>query len=510
MPDRRRTRTAPVLLRALLAALLTAPAAAPLQARDTALLIGVSEYPGLDADYQLRGPRNDVLLMRDLLVRRGLDPAEVRILADGVPGAGLPTRAAILAALDALTARLGAGDRLYLHLSGHASRQPQGPAAADHEPDGQDEVFLPRDTTDWDPRAGRIGNGIRDNELGERIGRLTAQGVFVWLVADTCTAGTIERGVPPTEVRHRGIDPALLGVPRPVHRSGGRTQPADTWESPSFSLEVPTAASPAQGPAAGGFVAFYAARAGEDALEQPLPVGAADARSHGVLTWHLAEALMANPGAHAVSYRRLGERILQRYADRMSPNPYFDGPGLDAPALGPGDTGAPDRALQWPLLRTDYPTPALRIPVGRLAQIGPGSRLALLAGADQETESAIGYADVETAADLSAELRPVAAAGKPAPALDAIPPHAYARLVRQAIDFEVRVARPPLPADATTTERDAAGGLTSARVAGRTGAGVGCVGVGRNAKRVVPPAHRSYDRGRRAQAPRRIAAGSGR
>src|SRR5579864_1078029 len=61
-----------------------------------ALLIGVSSYPSLPADRQLRGPRNDVLMLRDTLSRAGVPERNILVLADGVAGAQVPTRAAIL------------------------------------------------------------------------------------------------------------------------------------------------------------------------------------------------------------------------------------------------------------------------------------------------------------------------------------------------------------------------------------------------------------------------------
>lgn len=467
MTRRRPQSTASRAASVLLATLLAASLAATSRAADHALLVGVSEYPALDQDYQLRGPRNDVLLMQEVLIQRGMDPANIRILADGVAGAALPTRAAILKALDALADGLEAGDRLYLHLSGHASQQPNGPNDRDYEPDGRDEVFLPRDVTLWNPEDERIGNGIRDDELGERIGRLTAKGAFVWLVADTCTAGTIERGVPPAEIRYRGIAAALLGMPPTTGLAAGARQSADTWQNPSFNLEIPvstaTVGEPTEPtpletePTVGGYVAFYASRAGEPAPEEKFPYGAADARWHGLLTRRLAEALASPQGARAVTYRRLFERVLQRYAGRRSPNPLpNDGPGIDAPVIGIEQVGALATARQWPLVSNPAAQSGLFIPVGRLAQIGVGSRFALLARPDDDTAAALGYADVAEAEDLSARLRPVAAAGKPAPVVAAIPRAAYARLVRQAIDFEVRIARPPLPADASERERAAA------------------------------------------------------
>ncbi|NJM84401.1 MAG: caspase family protein [Tabrizicola sp.] len=80
----------------------------PALAEVRAVLVGVSDYQVLDAD--LQGPGNDVRLMAETLVERGVDPAAITVLTtdparlpEGVP-TGAPTRGAILAALDAVSA----------------------------------------------------------------------------------------------------------------------------------------------------------------------------------------------------------------------------------------------------------------------------------------------------------------------------------------------------------------------------------------------------------------------
>lgn len=435
----------------------------PCHAEDYALMVGVSEYPALGPNDQLRGPKNDVALMKEVLAGRGLDPAHIRILADGIEGAELPIRAAILKALRDLAERMGEGDRLYLHLSGHATQQPNGQLDTDYEPDGLDEVFLPRDVTSWDPRGATIENGIVDDEIGELIGRLLDKGAFVWLMADTCNAGTILRGASPKRIGYRGIDPGSLGVPS---APGGAERGSEGWQAASFGVEIPARPGTRRGIDAGGgsdagehptggYVAYYAARAGEPEPEMPLPEAAEGARWHGLLTYRLADALSATQRQGGMmTYRLLGERIRHGYRGRFSPTPLFEGTGLDVNVLGTEGGGSGDPILQW-AIRKPGSSGSIRIPIGRLAQIGEGSRFALLAKPDDATESALGFADVRRAFDLSAELEPIAAEGKPAPAWDAIPIGAYARLVGRAIDFGVRVARPELPQDASEHERAA-------------------------------------------------------
>jgi len=102
--------------------------APPGHAENHALLVGVSNYPTLPA-MSLYGPANDVELMRTVLLRKGFAAGNVQALADGVKGAGDPTRASILKALDGIVAKARAGDFVMLFFAGHGSQQPQDRAA---------------------------------------------------------------------------------------------------------------------------------------------------------------------------------------------------------------------------------------------------------------------------------------------------------------------------------------------------------------------------------------------
>src|SRR4051812_20869284 len=77
----------------------TAPrqgAAGPAKGQGRALLVGCSHYPNLEERYQLKGPANDVLLMRDLLVKYfGFAAEHIVILAEHAGKDRLPTRANI-------------------------------------------------------------------------------------------------------------------------------------------------------------------------------------------------------------------------------------------------------------------------------------------------------------------------------------------------------------------------------------------------------------------------------
>ena len=57
-----------------------------------ALLVGVSDYPSLEQDYQLVGPKNDVILMQRVLLAKGFKLEHIKILASDMLGAVEPTK----------------------------------------------------------------------------------------------------------------------------------------------------------------------------------------------------------------------------------------------------------------------------------------------------------------------------------------------------------------------------------------------------------------------------------
>ena len=110
------------LIPLVLGAGLALSVAAPSLAEMRALLVGVSDYDDAIGLSDLRGPANDVALLRRVLAGQGVQ--DITVLADGVPDAARPTRSAILDGLADQAARAQPGDFIYLHFSGHGTRQP--------------------------------------------------------------------------------------------------------------------------------------------------------------------------------------------------------------------------------------------------------------------------------------------------------------------------------------------------------------------------------------------------
>src|SRR5262249_33788821 len=129
-----------------------------------ALLVGVQEYPKLGAAAQLRGCRNDVAIMRQLLIDRfHFADRDIVILQDReATAAGIRREVAALVKKVRALPPGGPPAQVVFHFSGHGSQVPDQPAGhPDHdEEDGLDETLVPYDAD----RAGGEKD-VRDDEV---------------------------------------------------------------------------------------------------------------------------------------------------------------------------------------------------------------------------------------------------------------------------------------------------------------------------------------------------------
>lgn len=321
--------------------------------RIMAVLVGVSDYGddplGLG---DLSGPRNDALLMADVLIERGADPADIAVLTTrpeaaryqtrhDVRVAEEPTLDAIRAALDHLIDQARPGDQAVIHLAGHGWRQRE--AVRGSELSGLDEVFLPQgyalqgdayDRVRLDPLEGVL----IDNEIGRYIDRLRGLGVDVVFIGDFCHAGDATRGR--ADFTRSGRPAPRMNVSEPASGAGRRI---------------------------GSYAAFFAAPAGDRAMQGLAPVWAdLSARApHGLLSAYMAAAL-SDPTAATwadVAARvqaSLIEHDVRDRAVRLDAPAQFEG-DLDRPVLGRGAGDTPP----WTVLK-----PALRVIDGRVGLTG--------------------------------------------------------------------------------------------------------------------------------------------
>lgn len=271
-------------------------AAEPAPARIRALLVGVAHCPLLEQalgteryrrEVALVGPPHDVALLRDVLVGRlGATPEDVTTLVDPTDPVRAPTRRTILRGLARLGREANAGDTVFVLLAGHGT---QVLDLDGDEPDGLDEVFLAADARPRRPEDVGVPGGILDDELGAALDVVLARGARAVLVVDACHAGTMARGASGA-MRTRWLEPGALNLPPPARRPGVAVDP-----------RLVDAARP-------GLTAVYAAGPDEKAAETRLPLGAADARPHGLLSWALAQELARSSGRS--TWRKVGARLV--------------------------------------------------------------------------------------------------------------------------------------------------------------------------------------------------------
>lgn len=161
---------------AVVAAAFSLAVAAPAQA-DTAILVGVNEYPKLGERYTLAGCVNDAKAMAVALKRYGF--TKVVVLTDGEA-----TRAGILSAIRKSNNR--AGERFVFGFFGHGTNE-----------GGRNAVLLPSDAS---PDAS--GVDITADELAAAVKAVPASGHTV--VLDSCFSGGMMRSVP-KDMRRLGV-----------------------------------------------------------------------------------------------------------------------------------------------------------------------------------------------------------------------------------------------------------------------------------------------------------------
>lgn len=417
-------------LMGLLASLLVCSAGLA-RAEMRALLVGVSGY----SERPLKGPRNDVRRMREVLEQRAFKPAQITTLADGVPGAGEPTRAAIVAGLDGLAAASSTGDIVFLYFSGHGSQQPadRGTPQGRAEADGLHEIFLPLDIGRWDGRAGTVRNALLDFELRDKVDRILARGAFVWAVFDTCHAASLVRGVPDEDIRYRQVSPLDLGVPQVMIDRAHATAPVEpgtTRGPPNTPSFASSPADPARAVSAPEAVYFYAAQTTELTPEMRLPPGEQQREDQGLFSFVLRRALATG---RPMSYRQLGQLMLAQYGgmNLTSATPLFAGNALDRLVFGQQTLAV----RQWPVSRE-----RMTVPVGTLSGLSEGARFALLPHAAADASQSLGSLRAARVGLNHAELEPLAWADKPAPNLNLLPVGAQARLLNTPERYALRVA----------------------------------------------------------------------
>jgi hypothetical protein len=405
-----------------------------------ALLVAVTEYPNLPPNNALTGPNNDARLVREYLLGSApvpFHPDDITVLADNLDDAvAPPTLAEIRKAMAGLADRAGDGDFVYLHFSGHGHQQPA--RDPENEIDGLDEVFMPRDVQMMTRASRHWPNGYVDKDIKADLDRIRATGAFVWAVFDCCHSATMTRNVQQADAGEveRKVDLAGMDIPEDLWqgtRRGVSGTPRQTMLSEGTAGDVSAAGG-------GGLVAFFASQTIEPTFEMLLPRDAQEQTQMGLFTFSVLQQLGRNP---AITYRQLGEAVLQSYTamGRRAPIPMFEGE-IDTAVFAAGD-------LQYvPQWQVRDGAQGREIAAGHLHQLGIGTRLAVLAGPADSLDEAIGLVEIASAGPMRSTLGPVRVSeGDAPPAIppvlpDDIPDFAYVRMIEQVIAMELTVALP--------------------------------------------------------------------
>lgn len=298
-------RVSPALFLSACAVLAASAADAELRA----VLVGVGDYLTLDAD--LKGPSNDVRLMAETLVARGVDPGSMTILtADptGLPKGvetGKPHRDDILSALDAAAEASAKGDTVIFYFSGHGA---QAPDMSGDEGGGYDEILLPADAAGWKGAIGAVENAILDDELQAWAQTALSRGVKVVGLIDACHSATGFRAIGGKGVA-RVVGEDLLGIPVDVVSVAGNPLPA----------------------LSGDFVFLYSSQSDQRSFEYPLADGTT---WHGEFSLRLAQTLHDTPDASwAQVLAATTEAMVQGPARQM---PEGEGTMLETQVFGQG------------------------------------------------------------------------------------------------------------------------------------------------------------------------------
>ncbi|MCU0898907.1 MAG: caspase family protein [Cypionkella sp.] len=248
------------------------------------LLIAAQEWTA-DPDNHLSGPLNDAELIRNALVARGAEAANLRVLSGAAA-----THAGVEAAAATLLAETGCGDQIILHASGWVF----GPEMfAPTEGDLPPFAFMSDNPTLADAggmdlgtgathRAARMGPYLMLNAprpgtaevlnaaaLSDLVTRLRNRGADVTVVLDTSTAEDMR-----LEDRQAQVDPRGLWRARLTPGQGAEAGPV-LLSSQSGGLSV-----------------FYGTASGEMTVEMQLPRRAPDRRFYGVFSFAFAAALL--------------------------------------------------------------------------------------------------------------------------------------------------------------------------------------------------------------------------
>ncbi len=322
-----------------------------------ALLIGVGDYapnhfPDGDSCPDLAGAVGDVEAVAAFVRDRFELPDNQMVELTAAPGmpAGDPRRRPtyenIVAAFRQVTEAALPGDQVYIHYAGHGARTPTLFPELKGE-SGWDECLAPCDICLSETRY------LRDVELGLLLHRMTARGLSVTVVLDSCHSGGATRG------RTGAVARGKLRVDRTARPAesgaGTREDLVEAWRR----LHPAGLGGPGWLPPADGYVLVAACRERERAMEMPFP----DREQHGALTYWLLDILRRQ--GTGLACRQLHGLLVARIHGLLpQQTPVLLGDG-DRPFLGTSRTDAVRASGDLPV-ETGGPVLVIRLERGQL------------------------------------------------------------------------------------------------------------------------------------------------
>jgi metacaspase-1 len=146
-------------------------------AKDKALVIGIGKY---EHARNLRGPKNDVLAITDMLVGQlNFNKSDIKVLQDN-----LATKTGILEAIDSwLINGTRPGDRVFIYYSGHGEQLAD--QSGDEFEDHMDEAIIAYDS------AANHKSWLLDDEVSSKLEKLNGRQIMA--IFDSCHSGSITR-----------------------------------------------------------------------------------------------------------------------------------------------------------------------------------------------------------------------------------------------------------------------------------------------------------------------------
>jgi hypothetical protein len=402
-----------------------------------ALLIGCKTYPGRrtgNRSYDLEGPRNDIPLLRKLLIEQyRFPPGNVVVLNEEGDRDHKPTRRNIVREFKALPGAVGEGEghRVFISYSGHGSQQPDQNG---DETDGLDEILLPEDTGIAADENALVPNAIIDDELGVWLKDITDRKARVTIVIDACSSGTAIKGeksriVPMEDL---GIGPAAVQAAqeKAAKTFGGSRGPGDEKARESWADAAPEGQASQE-----RLAAIYAALPGEPEPERSLPpfnepdYNKGPRLVYGQLTFALNRALLT--ANSPMTCNELAGRVSDQYRSWWgcrTPVPFAEGGDRGKAFLG-------DEAPKRSPYRLDKDDRGLKVDAGRLHSISDGTIFAVLPppglGSDR---TPLGYVQIPDGGNelLESRVTPVSFDGHPAVKPELLPQGGECKIVLRA------------------------------------------------------------------------------